>query len=110
MAKTSTGARRRDSAPQRDDVPDQVVPDQVVSQVGKAAAQIMKLRQSFEANMATAESEEERQTLAGEIEQEAVRAIDDQGLTVDQYNQVIAATQEDADLEERVMVAVRIAA
>ena len=60
--------------------------------------------------MATAGSEEERQTLAGEIEDAAVHAIGDEGLSVDQYNQVIAATQADPDLEERVMVAYRMAA
>jgi Domain of unknown function (DUF4168) len=105
MAKNSSNAPRRDRALQREDVP-----DQVVSQVGKAVAQIMKLRQSYVDVVATAETEEERQNLAGEIEDAAVRAISDQGLTVDQYNQVISATQADAELEERVMVAYRTAA
>jgi hypothetical protein len=105
MAKTRSNAQRRDSALQAEDVP-----DQMVSQVGKAVAQIVKLRQSLEENMATAESEEQRQDLAGQIENAAVRAISDQGLTVDQYNQVIAATQADAELEERVMLAYRAAA
>jgi Domain of unknown function (DUF4168) len=105
MAKTSSNAQRQDRALQGEDVP-----DQVVSQVGKAVAQIGRLRQSLEENMATAASEEERQDLAGQIETAAVRAISDQGLTVDQYNHVIAATQADADLEERVMLAYRTAA
>lgn len=105
MAKTSSNAQRQQSDPQAE-----AVPDQVVSQVGKAVAQIVKLRQSLEENMATADSEEERQDLAGQIENAAVRAISDQGLTVDQYNRVIAATQVDAELEERVMTAYRTAA
>ncbi len=105
MAKTSSKAQRQDS-----DLQAEAVPDQMVSQVGKAVAQIVKLRQSLEENMATADSEEERQDLAGQIENAAVRAISDQGLTVDQYNRVIAATQVDAELEERVMTAYRTAA
>jgi hypothetical protein len=105
MAKTSSNAQRRDSVLQPEDVP-----DQMVSQIGKAVAQIVKLRQSLEENMATAESEEQRHNLAGQIENAAVRAISDQGLTLDQYNQVIAATQADAELEERVMLAYRAAA
>ena len=104
MAKTRSNTQRPDSALQDADVP-----DQVVSQVGKAVAEIMKLRQSYVEVVATAETEEERQNLAGEIEDAAVRAISDQGLTVDQYNHVISATQADADLEERVMVAYRTA-
>jgi hypothetical protein len=104
MPRNGSNAQRRDSALQRDDVP-----DQVVSQVGKAVAEIMKVRQHFVEDMTTADTEEERQNLAGQIESAAVRAISDQGLTVDQYNQIIEATQADADLEERVMVAYRMA-
>jgi hypothetical protein len=105
MAKNSSNAQRQDRALQGEDVP-----DQVVSQVGKAVAQIMKLRQSYVDVVATAETEEQRQHLASEIEDAAVRAISDQGLTVDQYNHVITATQADSELEERVMVAYRTAA
>ena len=105
MPRNGSNAQRRDSAPQREDVP-----DLVVFQVGKALAGIMKVRQHFFEDRAIAETEEERQNLAGQIESAAVRAIiSDQGLTVDQYNQIIAATQADADLEERVMVAYRMA-
>jgi len=85
------------------------VPDQTVAQVGKAVAEILKLRQSLEENMATAQTDEERQELAGQVESAAVRAIGDQGLTVAEYNQVITAAQADADLEERVLVACRTA-
>jgi hypothetical protein len=83
------------------------VSDQVVSQVGQAAVQIVKLRQTLEENMAAAETEEERETLAIQLESAAVRAIDEQGLTVDEYNQVIAAADSDPELEQRVLVACR---
>jgi hypothetical protein len=104
MAKTSSNKQHRDAEHRGMDVP-----DRVVSQVGKAAVQILKLRQSLEENMATAQTEVERQNLADDVETVAVRAISDQGLTVDQYNQVITAAQTDAELEERVLVACRAA-
>lgn len=85
------------------------VSDQTVSQVGKAVVQIMKLRQTMESSMATAHTDEERQSIADEVETAAVVAIGDQGLTVDQYNHVIAAAQTDSELEERVLVACRTA-
>jgi hypothetical protein len=69
----------------------------------------MKLRESLEDNMATARSEEDRQNLSEQVETAAVRAISAQGLTVDQYNQVITAAQEDTDLQERVLTACRAA-
>lgn len=83
------------------------VPDQVVSQVGKAVVEIMKLRQSFEEEMATAQTEEDAQNLANQVETAAVRVISDQGLTVDQYNQVISAAESDDNLEQRVLAACR---
>jgi hypothetical protein len=104
MAKASPNTPRGDGTLQSGDVP-----DQVVSQVGKAVAQIVKLRQSLEENMATVQNEDEKQSLADQVESQAVRAISDQGLTVDQYNQVITAAQADADLEERVLMACRAA-
>jgi hypothetical protein len=85
------------------------VSDQTVSQVGKAVVQILKLRQSMESTMATAHTDEERQSIADEVETAAVVAIGDQGLTVEQYNQVIASAQADGELEERVLVACRAA-
>jgi len=104
MAKTSSNPRPMDQAMHDGDVP-----DQVVSQVGKAVAEILKLRQSLEESMAVAKSDEEKQSLADQVEGAAVRAISDQGLTVDQYNQVITAAQGDSDLEERVLTACRAA-
>ncbi len=71
------------------------VSDQTVSQVGKAVVEILKLRHSLEENMATAQTDEERQTLAEEVETAAVRVIGDQGLTVEEYNEVIAGAQAD---------------
>ena len=104
MARTNPNAPRGDGNLHSADVP-----DQVVSQVGKAVAEILKVRQSMEENMATAQSDDERQALANQAESAAVQAIGDQGLTVAQYNQVIAAAQSDSDLEERVLVACRAA-
>ena len=101
MPKTSSNTQRRVRA-----LHDEHVPDQVVSQVGKAVAEIMKLRQSFVEDMTAADTEEERNW---PVESTARPPARDQGLTVDEYNQVISATQADAALEERVMVAYRSA-
>lgn len=103
MARSSPNTRGDGSLQSSD------VSDQTVSQVGKAVAEILKLRQSLEENMATAQTDEERQSLTDQVETAAVRAIGEQGLTVSQYNEVIAAAQSDSELEERVLVACRAA-
>ena len=54
MAKRNSESQRGDAALHSSDVS-----DQVVSQVGKAAVELLKLRQSFEEDMATAETEED---------------------------------------------------
>src|SRR6516162_1584821 len=63
------------------------VADATVAQVGKAVSAILQLREPLEESMATARTEQERQNIAGQIEDAAVRAISDQGLTVAEYNE-----------------------
>jgi hypothetical protein len=104
MAEKKSSAQRDNAAVETADVP-----DHVVVQVGKAVVEIMKLRQTFEEEIAAARSEAAAQDLANEVETAAVRAISDQGLTVDQYNSVISAAEEDSDLGERVLSACRAA-
>jgi hypothetical protein len=104
MANRKSSASRGDSMLQSADVS-----DQTVSQVGKAVAQIMKLRLSLEEDMSTARTDEERQSLAAEVESAAMRAIDEQGLSIPEYNEVMTAAQNDPELEERVLLAYRAA-
>jgi hypothetical protein len=85
------------------------VSDEKVSHVGKAVADILKLRHTLEENMAAASTEEERQNIADRVETAAVTAISNQGLSIDEYNQVIASARDDAELEERVLIACRAA-
>lgn len=104
MVKTNSSAQHSDGLLQSSDVS-----DETVSHVGKAVAHILKLRQTLEENMAAARTDEERQSIAEQVETAAVTAISDQGLSIDEYNQVIASARDDAELEERVLVACRAA-
>jgi hypothetical protein len=69
----------------------------------------MKVRQSLEENMASARTDEERQSLTERADTAAVRAINEQGLSIVQYNAVISAAQSDPELQERVLTAYRLA-
>jgi hypothetical protein len=104
MANMKSSAQQGDGLLQNNDVS-----DETVSHVGKAVAHILRLRQTLEENMATAHTDEERQNIAAHVETAAVAAISDQGLSVDEYNQVIASARDDAELEERVLIACRAA-
>ena len=102
MVKTNSSAQHSDGLLQSSDVS-----DETVTHVGKAVAHILKLRQTLEENMAAARTDEERQSIAEQVETAAVTAISDQGLSIDEYNQVIASARDDAELEERVLIACR---
>ena len=100
MAKSKSGSQHGNRALQNSNVS-----DQVVSQVGKATMEILRLRQTLEEDMATAETEKERETLAMQVQSAAIRAIDEQGLTVDEYDEIIATADSDPELEQRVLIA-----
>jgi hypothetical protein len=104
MAKANSNALHGDGLLQNADVS-----DEKVSHVGKAVADILKLRHTLEEDMAAASTEEERQNIADQVETAAVAAISNQGLSIDEYNQVIASARDDADLEQRVLTACRAA-
>ncbi len=104
MAKRNSNASRGDATLHNDEVS-----DETVTQVGKAVAHILQLRETFEQSFAAAQTDEERQGLASQVESAALRVISDQGLTVTEYNEVLAAAQSDQDLEERVLSACRAA-
>ena len=84
------------------------VPDETVAQVGRAVSEVMKLRQTLEENLAGARTDEERQSLTEQADTAAVRAINEQGLSIAQYNDVISAAQSDPELQERVLTAYRL--
>lgn len=104
MAKMNSSAQHSDGLLQSADVS-----DETVSHVGKAAADLLRLRRSLEENVATARTDEERQSMAEQVETAAATAISNQGLSVDEYNQVIASAQDDEELQERVLIACRAA-
>lgn len=81
--------------------------DEVVTRVGKAIGQITAIRQAYRADMAAADTDDEKHELAQRIELQAVTAVGDQGLTIEQYNDVVTAAEDDPDLEERLLTAAR---
>jgi ABC-type branched-subunit amino acid transport system substrate-binding protein len=79
--------------------------DEMVTKVGKAVGQIAEIREECQERLTRAATDDEKQALAQRAEQAAVKAIREQGLSVDQYNQVVAAADNDPDLEERLLAA-----
>jgi hypothetical protein len=85
------------------------IPDEVVTKVGKAIAQIEAIRQDYTERLGAVSAQDAKRALAERAEHEMVKAVTDEGLTVSEYNEVIEAAQSDKDVEERVLAAARAA-
>jgi hypothetical protein len=79
--------------------------DEMIAKVGTAVGRIAAIQQSYGPRVAAAENEDEKQGLQKQATIDAVKAISDQGLTVEQYNEVVVAAQDDTELEERLIEA-----
>jgi hypothetical protein len=113
LRQRSTAAQRREKVPEfrknqlDGNEPSIEVSEETISQVGKAVAHVAKVQQAYSARLGTAQTDDEKESLAQQAETAAIRAIREQGLSVDQYNQVVNAAEEDLDLQERVLAVAR---
>jgi len=76
-----------------------------ITKAGAALRRVTEIKQTYSQRLGGAKTEDEQQTLRKQATEEAVKAISDQGLTVDQYNQVIRQAQANPGLRERLLAA-----
>jgi hypothetical protein len=74
-----------------------------VTKVGVALGQVAEIRQSYLSRIAGAATENEKQGLRQRATDETKKAIADQGLSVEQYNQVMLEAQANPDVERRLI-------
>lgn len=79
------------------------ISDETVSKVGLAVRQIALIREAYREGLADLDGENEKQELAQQAEAAAVKAISEQGLSVMEYNRVVATADNDAELEQRLL-------
>lgn len=81
--------------------------DEMVTRVGAAAGKVARIQQEF-TMQSEAESEPEvREALARRARADAERVLDEQGLSVADYNAVLTAAETDEALEQRLLEAAR---
>jgi biopolymer transport protein ExbB/TolQ len=76
--------------------------DEELKAFAGAAQQVQAINRNFQSRFQSAESPEKRQQLQQGARQEMVSAIQEEGLSVEQYNQIAKAAQGDPDLAEQV--------
>jgi hypothetical protein len=96
-------------ASNRNSAPSGELSDTVVHKVGVALGQITQIREAYAGRLASADSSYEKKAVETEAQTGMVHAISQQGLSVEQFNDVITAATADPDLERRVLAAVKAA-
>jgi Domain of unknown function (DUF4168) len=82
------------------------IPQDLVTKVGMAAGYVARIQQDY-ATRVEEEPAEVRETMASQAREAAERVIDEQGISVQEYNTVLTAAATDQDLERRLLDAAR---
>jgi len=79
----------------------------MVTRVGSAAGLVARIQQDYATQAEAETADDVLQTLASNARAAAERAIDEQGITIQDHNSVLAAAETDEDLERRLVDAAR---
>ena len=73
----------------------------------KAAAKVMTIRRGYEPAMEAEDEDDRRDALEEQADAEMVRAVHDEGLSVERFNSIYLASLSDPDLRGRIMQKLR---
>ncbi len=83
------------------------VSDAMVHRVGKAIRNVTMVRQQYTQQAQASKSSQARQDLDTQAQRDMAKAVTDQGLTLQQYDQVIQMAQADPTLRQRLLSVAR---
>jgi 3-oxoacyl-[acyl-carrier-protein] synthase III len=83
------------------------ISEDMVTRVGSAAGRVARIQQDYAMQAEAETATEAREALATRARAAAERAIDEQGLSVQDYNAVLSAAETDQELEQRLLDAAR---
>src|SRR5258708_4015390 len=86
-------------------IPNATVPDETVARTGAALKQVAEIKNVYAPKVEAAPTPDERVRLSNQEIDAAKKAIGEQGLTIDQYNDVMKLAQADPALRERLLKA-----
>ena len=87
--------------------PGRELPDELIGKVAAAAGRVARIQHAFTVQAEATTAPEARNALATQARMEAEQAIDDQGISIDDYNAVLTEAENDVELEDRLVAAVR---
>jgi hypothetical protein len=87
--------------------PGRDLPDELIDKVAAAAGRVAQIQHAFTMQAEATDAPEARNALATQARMEAKQAIDDEGISIDDYNAVLSEAESDSELEDRLVAAVR---
>lgn len=79
------------------------VTEDTLEKFADAFSEIAEIRETFTGRLESAASNEEAQALQQQAQQEMVEAVEKNGLSVAEYNMVVAMMEQDPHLRERII-------
>lgn len=76
--------------------------DEKIESFVAARESVVEISRKWEERLSNTESQEELNSLQQQAQEEMVEAVRDEGISVNEYNMIVDATQTDPDLLERV--------
>jgi len=83
--------------------------DAMVHKVGTALRRVSEIHQNYQQRANGAGNQQQLQDLSGQEQKDEIKAITDQGLSVEQYQQAIQMAQANPTLRQRVITAAKAA-
>jgi hypothetical protein len=83
------------------------ISQEMVTKVGSAAGRVARIQQDYATQVEAETEAEAREALAVQARAAAERVIDEQGISIQDYNEVLSAAENDQDLEQRLLDAAR---
>lgn len=87
---------------QMEEMANQPISDEQLEQFADALNEIERINDEFVAQLEQAESQEEAQELQIAAQSEMVEAVEDSGLSVEEYNAIAYRMQNDPEIQERI--------
>jgi hypothetical protein len=85
------------------------VPKETIAQAGAALREVTTIRETYAPQIASAKTDSERQSLTQRAMDLSTKAINDRGMTVEQYNDLMTKARADHALGDQVLEAARTA-
>ncbi|MDZ7804639.1 DUF4168 domain-containing protein [Thiohalophilus sp.] len=79
------------------------VDDASLNKFKDAFAEVNSIRESFAGKLENVEDPQKAQKLQQQAQQDMVSAVEDAGLSVQEYNQIFAAVQQNPELQKKVL-------